>query len=945
MQKRKSNQQRITLVLRPVLARSLKMGKTLSCSFKSLGVCLLLTLSSVPTWAALDVQSLTIAMRGDKAKLEALVANSPEVKGEVGARAIYLQSLFGNFEGIEILIAHGADINYREPLNGYTPLHDAVTYAGRWTPDPGRKMLPMDITVARNKFKTAELLIAHGADVNVKSKYGETPLHKAGTKELAELLIKHGANVNDKTPGNTPLYFAAGGSYREEVVEVLVAHGADVSYKNPSGVTPLHTAVENNQEKTVAFLLKHGAGVGAKDQNGTTPWDIVVRENKDELTPIFLNNGTKLNLMSKDGIPDLHKAVTRGNKLMVGQLLSHGAQVNTTDRNGDTALLLAISYFHNDIAKLLIEHGADVNVKSRSGTPLLHRTNNKDSLELLIDHGADINAKDGSGNNLLHVATSKGFAWTVKLLLAHKVDVNVRNSVGQTPLLNAIFRQGRLVVPELRSALQGEYGVGMWERVGAKSGTASYSKAKSSFVHENEAEYEQNNMMPSFAPSTEVIKLLLAHGADVMEKDRNNGTLLHIAPTAEISDLLIARGAQVDAQRNDGATALHLAAAYGKTAVVKTLLAQGAGVSARTKDGVTPLHYAKNAEIAGLLLTSGADANAKAKDGLTPLHYAKGPEIVKLLLANGVDVNSADKDGNTPLHMAGERAVVMLLLDHGANLNGRNNSGQTPLLRMVRLLKPVVRPIANVIALDGPIDSPLEYAPSRERGGSIETLNALLDQGADVNLDDNEGFMPLHYVRVAMKKPVFAELIGPLKEIEGLLISHGAKLEKREKEPQGFPPELAVIPQISLGTRVMMQIDIQYEERKKTGKENHLYYGEPEMMPSTPDKFAFDDNQQLLDYFQSLSAEVRKNGLWVKRMARHLWTPPDKERIDKLTQSAISKQIPLFLCAPSASQYGSWLVTWECDRVSPQDSMQAISCKAVESKGRATRWECRWRED
>ena len=48
----------------------------------------------------------------------------------------------------------------------------------------------------------AELLIANGADVNVKNDFGPTPLHWAadeGHKEIVELLIANGANVNAKS--------------------------------------------------------------------------------------------------------------------------------------------------------------------------------------------------------------------------------------------------------------------------------------------------------------------------------------------------------------------------------------------------------------------------------------------------------------------------------------------------------------------------------------------------------------------------------------------------------------------------------------------------------------------------------------------------------------------------------------------------------------------------
>ena len=71
----------------------------------------------------------------------------------------------------------------------------------------------MHIAANKSHKETIELLIAKGADVNEKGKYGRTPLHEAATyghKEVAELLIAEGADVNAKDKwGMTPLHWAA----------------------------------------------------------------------------------------------------------------------------------------------------------------------------------------------------------------------------------------------------------------------------------------------------------------------------------------------------------------------------------------------------------------------------------------------------------------------------------------------------------------------------------------------------------------------------------------------------------------------------------------------------------------------------------------------------------------------------------------------------------------
>ena len=147
---------------------------------------------------------------------------------------------------------------------------------------------------------------------------------------------------------------------------------------------------------------------------------------------------------------------------------------------------------------------------------------------------------------------------------------------------------------------------------------------------------------------------------------------------------------------------------------------------------------------------------------------------MKLLLASGASVDATDSGGNTPLYMADEPGVIELLLAQGAKLNARNNIGQTPLLRVIRTY------ISNLPAhglMSGPLGDDIVVA----HGGSKEVVKALIDHGADVNLDDRDLNMPLFYVREAIKNRAYEEAVDLLKAVEKSLLAHGAKLEKREK--------------------------------------------------------------------------------------------------------------------------------------------------------------------
>ena len=134
----------------------------------------------------------------------------------------------------------------------------------------------------------------------------------------------------------------------------------------------------------------------------------------------------------------------------------------------------------------------------------------------------------------------------------------------------------------------------------------------------------------------------------------------------------------VDVDTSGNSTALYLAAHNGHTNLVKLLLEYGADMLVADLSGATPLHIAAlkgHREIVELLLNKKCNIEVQNNKGCTPLILAvehNQQELALFLLERGAAVNVRATEGWTALHLAvqsGFEEMVELLLKHGASLN------------------------------------------------------------------------------------------------------------------------------------------------------------------------------------------------------------------------------------------------------------------------------------
>jgi ankyrin repeat protein len=89
--------------------------------------------------------------------------------------------------------------------------------------------------------------------------------------------------------------------------------------------------------------------------------------------------------------------------------------------------------------------------------------------------------------------------------------------------------------------------------------------------------------------------------------------------------------------------------------VIRLLLAAGADPRARDSEGETALHLARSIEVIDLLVKAGADIEARDRRGRTPLLWAGSDDTALELIKLGANVHAADSDGRTILELASDQ--------------------------------------------------------------------------------------------------------------------------------------------------------------------------------------------------------------------------------------------------------------------------------------------------
>jgi ankyrin repeat protein len=385
-----------------------------------------------------------------------------EGANEDGQTALMLAVKTGELPIVELLVKAGADVNTVEKFQNQTPLMWAAA-------------------APKNASAMIKLLLSKGADVKPRALYTDWP-NQISSEPRAQYRPVGGLTAL--------LYATRNGCY--DCVEALIGAGADVNVPTPEGVTPLMVALDNDHNDVARLLLDRGANPHISDWWGRTALYITIdrkesagaggrggggggREAQARQDAASSNAGRGTAAASR--VPSAVSSMDIVNRLLAADVdVNPELNMHRPSRGGNsgrfaeeqlntgcTPLFRATQAGDMEVIRALLDKGANPNINAMGFTPFLlaagvdpagrggGRAPNTTLLDLMIQHGADVNAQvngtrtysmrisyhpppDQEGASALHVAVQAGRTDLVRYLLEKGANPGLVDANDKKPI-------------------------------------------------------------------------------------------------------------------------------------------------------------------------------------------------------------------------------------------------------------------------------------------------------------------------------------------------------------------------------------------------------------------------------------------------------------------------------------------------------------------------------
>lgn len=554
----------------------------------------------------------------------------------------------------------------------------------------------------------------------------------------------------------------------------------------------LAMACKKNRVDDIKNCLQYGIPVNDRFEFGHTPLHIAVINGNLEAAEFLTSNGADITLADEFSLTPLHRAINEWQEHAIIDLLLSSHIFNARNPVSPQGL----SHFHiscmrnkSNIVEVFIQNGEDVNMQTS-------------------ENSCDGDPCNWLGYTPLHFAIEYGCKNVVELLLAYDADINIVNQNGMNPLQYAIEMKNPDIINSIRS--KREMKISDWIYRTTLSDLhiecVCFSNIESVAAVIKEIKQRGQSIdkcVDSDSPcwpgctalhlaveyqNTEIVKLLLVHGADITIRDARGITPLHLAFRIMTQHQTFAGGFRQDIVDslllehccfkenpidNAGLSHLHILCTRSNGTHSTSLFKKGLRNGIR--DTIFSNVLSSLLQSVPLNINGYVDFNSTFWPGYTPLHFAiqfRAVDIVKILLRPiyNTDITAKNGLGLTPLHFAIEcmkssrisinqndhligiiKLIFLASTEKNIKVSTYRGFSDLHLACMTNSKIEIVERILDFkIDINKPIDSDVE-----EIGGcaalhfAVESLQKgitklLLYHGADVTLKNAEGNTPLH---------------------------------------------------------------------------------------------------------------------------------------------------------------------------------------------------------